>query len=60
MLYMVGHLTPCADVMSLPLGQKRQRGKPKKLPHCLVREEVFDPLVAEIYYISSFYSESGS
>ena len=35
MLYKEGHLEPTSDVRAVPLGQKRRKGRPKKLPHCL-------------------------
>ena len=36
LMYKTGDLTVTEDVRSKPLGQKRRRGRPKKLPHCLV------------------------
>ena len=35
MLYKTGTLEITSDVRSKPLGQKRRRGRPKKIPHCL-------------------------
>ena len=35
MLYKTGTLEISSDVRSKPLGQKRKRGRPKKIPHCL-------------------------
>ena len=37
MLYKVGILEITSDVRSKPLGQKRKRGRPKKLAQCLTR-----------------------
>ena len=36
LMYKTCDLTVTEDVRSKPLGQKRRRGRPKKLPHCLV------------------------
>ena len=36
MLYVTGGLVAEPDVRSVPLGNKRKRGRPKKNPHCLV------------------------
>ena len=35
LMYKCGQLEVTSDVRSKPLGQKRQRGRPKKMPHCL-------------------------
>lgn len=35
LMYKCGTLEITSDVRSKPLGQKRQRGRPKKMPHCL-------------------------
>ena len=35
LMYKCGPLEVTSDVRSKPLGQKRQRGRPKKMPHCL-------------------------
>ena len=35
MLYKTGIMEITSDVRSKPLGQKRKRGRPKKIPHCL-------------------------
>ena len=35
LMYKTGDLEVTDDVRSKPLGQKRRRGRPKKLPHCL-------------------------
>ena len=40
MLYHTGALSATDDVKSLPLNGKRRRGRPKKLPHSLVRSPV--------------------
>ena len=37
MMYKTGVLEITSDVRSKPLGQKRKRGRPAKLPFCLVR-----------------------
>ena len=38
MLYKTGTLEITSDVHSKPLGQKRRRGRPKKIPHSLKKE----------------------
>ena len=40
MLYFTGALEATSDVRSVPLGAKRKRGRPKKLPNCLARSPV--------------------
>ena len=40
MLYKSGHLEVDPLVRSVPLGEKRKRGRPKKIPNCLVRSPV--------------------
>ena len=35
---MINVLEVSPEVRSQPLGQKRKRGRPKKLPHCLTRD----------------------
>ena len=35
LMYKCGTLEITSDVRSKPLGQKRRRGRPKKMPHCL-------------------------
>ena len=40
MLYKSGWLEVNSDVRSVPLGAKRKRGRPKKLPNCLARSPV--------------------
>ena len=35
MLYKEGRLELTSDIRAVPLGQKRRKGRPKKLPHCL-------------------------
>ena len=35
LLYKTGIMEITSDVRSKPLGQKRKRGRPKKIPHCL-------------------------
>ena len=40
MLYKSGHLEVAPDVRSVPLGCKRKRGRPKKIPNCLFRSPV--------------------
>ena len=40
MLYKSGHLEVAPDVRSVPLGCKRKRGRPKKVPNCLFRSPV--------------------
>ena len=40
MLYKSEYLTVESDVRSVPLGEKRKRGRPKKLNNCLVRSPV--------------------
>ena len=37
LLYKIGQLEVTSEVRSQKLGQKRKRGRPKKIPHCLVR-----------------------
>ena len=40
LLYRTGKLEVTSEVRSVKLGQKRKRGRPKKLRHCLVRSPV--------------------
>ena len=40
LLYHTGVLEPSDDVKSVLLGAKRKRGRPKKLPNCLVKSPV--------------------
>ena len=40
MLYKSEYLTVESDVRSVPLGEKRKRGRPKKLNNCLVRSPI--------------------
>ena len=47
MLYKAGLLVASPDVRSVPLGAKRKRGRPKRLPNCLARSPVGAPLPAE-------------
>ena len=35
LMYRTGLLEESSDVRSVPLGKKRRKGRPKKLPHCL-------------------------
>jgi hypothetical protein len=37
MCYLHGKLEATSEVTSVPLGQKRKSGRPKKMPHCLTR-----------------------
>ena len=37
MAYIKGNVEVTSEVRSVPLGQKRKRGRPKKLPNCLTR-----------------------
>ena len=37
MAYILGRVEVTSEVRSVPLGQKRKRGRPKKLPNCLTR-----------------------
>ena len=39
-MYMNGILEVTSDVRSVPLGQKRKRGRPKNIPNCLVKSPV--------------------
>ena len=43
-MYKTGKLEITSDVRSKPLGQKRKRGRPAKLPPCLTRSPVRDVL----------------
>ena len=43
-MYKTGKLEITSDVRSKPLGQKRKRGRPAKLPPCLARSPVRDVL----------------
>jgi hypothetical protein len=47
MLYKSGHLEVDPYVRSVPLGEKRKRGRPKKIPNCLVRSPVKNPAAPE-------------
>ena len=40
MRYVTGKLEATSQVRSVPLGQKRKRGRPKRLPNCLIRSPV--------------------
>ena len=40
MLYIQGNLEVTSEVRSVPLGQKRKRGRPKKLPSCLTKSPI--------------------
>ena len=40
MLFKSGFLEVTPEVRSVPLGQKRKRGRPKKLPNCLARSPI--------------------
>ena len=47
---MNGILEVTSDVRSVPLGQKRKRGRPKNLPNCLVKSPVIvrtDPVFGD-------------
>ena len=37
LMYKKGILEVTSEVRSVPINQKRKRGRPKKLPHCLTR-----------------------
>jgi hypothetical protein len=43
MLYKSGHLEVDPYVQSVPLGEKHKRGRPKKIPNCLVRSPIKIP-----------------
>ena len=43
MLYKSGHLEVDPYVRSVPLGEKRKRGRPKKITNCLVRSPIKIP-----------------
>ena len=43
MLFKSCFLEATPDVRSVPLGQKRRKGRPKKLPNCLVNSPVRAP-----------------
>ena len=43
LLYKTGIMEITSDVRSKPLGQKRKRGRPKKIPHCLQKSWVSCP-----------------
>ena len=43
MAYLHGKLEVTSEVRSVPLGQKRKRGRPKKMPHCLTRSPPVHP-----------------
>ena len=45
MLYKSGGLEITPQVRSIPLGEKRKKGRPKKLPNCLVRSPVRAPTI---------------
>ena len=47
LLYKTKGLTETEDVRSQPLGQKRMRGRPKKLPHCLASSPAPVPINTE-------------
>ena len=40
LLYKEGHLEQTSDVRAVPLGAKRRKGRPKKLPNCLARSPI--------------------
>ena len=40
MQYKEGHFEPTSDVRAVPLGAKRRKGRPKKLPNCLAPSPV--------------------
>ena len=40
MLFKSGELEITPDVRSVPLGEKRKKGRPKKLPNCLVKSPI--------------------
>ena len=40
MRYVTGKLEATSQVRSVPLGQKEKRGRPKRLPNCLIRSPV--------------------
>lgn len=40
LLYREGHIEVTSEVRSVPLGQKRRKGRPKKLPNCLMKSPV--------------------
>ena len=42
--YLQGKLEVTSEVRSVPLGQKRKRGRPKKFPNCLTRSPPVHPL----------------
>ena len=35
MMFKTGALEVTSEIRSVPLGEKRKRGRPKKMPHCL-------------------------
>ena len=43
LLYKSGHLEVDPYARSVPLGEKRKRGRPKKIPNCLVRSPIRVP-----------------
>ena len=40
LMFKNGHLEVTSEVRSVPINQKRKRGRPKKLPHCLSKSPV--------------------
>ena len=43
MAYLHGKLEVTSEVRSVPLGQKKKRGQPKNMPHCLTRSPPVHP-----------------
>ena len=43
MAYIQGNIEVTSEVRSVPLGQKRKRGRPKKMPNCLTRSPPAQP-----------------
>ena len=44
LLYVNGHLEATSDVRSVPLGEKRRKGRPKKIPHSLQMSPARNPV----------------
>ena len=44
LLYANGQLEATSDVRSVPLGEKRRKGRPKKIPHSLQKSPVRNPV----------------
>ena len=58
LMYKCGLLEVTSDVRSKPLGQKRKRGRPAKLPHCLARSPIKEQEVLEEIPMAEYHELS--